>query len=127
MAVGHPHGNVSVSPWTIQCICMEGMQKRTESIVKAMNTLGLSHRLHFFKRHKDPAQGCYESHMQLYRYAAQHQLPFLIVAEDNLAISPRYNNSTTTTTGFDAHEFFTPLQNFLHASLQGREFDMIIL
>ncbi len=58
------------------------------SVQTVLKDVGFQYTTHTFDRHPtDPVRGAYESHMSLFRYAAEHDLPWIAIIEDNIRLA----------------------------------------
>ncbi len=69
-------------------ITLEGNEEtRLKPVQDLLDTIGFQYEIHNFQRAKNPVRGCRESHMALYQYAAQKNLPWIAILEDNIRLA----------------------------------------
>lgn len=71
---------------------------RMNNVSKNATILDLQVKFHRFEKHPiDKTFGCTESHVKLYQYCLENNLPYIVVMEDNSGITPvslQFSNST---------------------------------
>ena len=72
-------------------ITLNNTEERTKYTEELLNKYNFKYKLFKFSKHKIPWKGCLESHIFLYREALKNDLNYIIVVEDNICISPKYN------------------------------------
>jgi GR25 family glycosyltransferase involved in LPS biosynthesis len=72
-------------------ITLNNTKDRTNYTTELLVKHSFKYRLFEFSKHKIPWKGCLNSHIFLYREALKNDLDYVIVVEDNICISPKYN------------------------------------
>ena len=66
-----------------------------------MSTYGFTHEFHFFKKNTtDGRRGCFDSHIELFKYAKERNMEYICINEDNLihtetSIPPNFIDNIT--------------------------------
>jgi len=74
-------------------ITLDESEERSKYVRDLLETNNFKYSLFKFSRHKIPWKGCLNSHIFLYREALNNNLDYVIVVEDNICISPKYDIS----------------------------------
>ncbi len=67
--------------------------KRLALVQPMLDKIKLQYTVHSFARHPtNPVRGAYESHMSLFRYAKENDLPWIAILEDNIRLASDDSN-----------------------------------
>ena len=65
-------------------ITLKEKPERTKRVQKLLRKYNIPHQLHTFSKHSHPIRGCRESHLTIYHFASDNNLPYILVLEDNI-------------------------------------------
>lgn len=72
-------------------ITLNNTKNRTKYTTELLKKNNFKYKLYTFTRHKISWKGCLNSHISLYREAKNNNLDYIIVVEDNICLSPKYD------------------------------------
>ncbi len=65
-------------------ISLNGKPERRKRVEKILSKYHIDYQSHIFDGMKDVIKGCRESHLSIYQYAQNNDLPYILVLEDNI-------------------------------------------
>jgi GR25 family glycosyltransferase involved in LPS biosynthesis len=78
-----------------------GDKTRINSSSNAMSTYGFTYEFHFFEKNTaDRRRGCFDSHIELFKYAKERNMEYICINEDNIihtdtSIPPHFQENIT--------------------------------
>lgn len=72
-------------------VTLNNAKERTKYTINLMEKNNLKYKIFKFPKHKIPWKGCLNSHIFLYKEALNKKLDYIVVLEDNICLSHKFN------------------------------------
>lgn len=105
------------------CITLHEYPERRERLKRLLDN-NFNYKVHTFNKNKNPVEGCYSSHIKLYKYMIKKNLKYIAILEDNVVYSPTFSGINS---GKDFKEYWQEKSKDLYKFIESEKFDTMHL